>query len=1051
YENQTESIFPLRPKPLPALALPAQRRRRRNPAAAAYGDGRRPWRERRRSLTLPHSPTRAAPLPDPPLLFLVVTRSDPSSVSLVGGDPDSGAARMASPDESWTRGGPGDAPAPASPGASTSGGASTSYAAAGASPDSLRNTPSNIARLEDAIENCAARRKYLARTKSPSDGEDVRWYFCKLPLGDRVLSSSVPRTEIVGKGDYFRFSMRDSLALEASFLEREEELLAYWWREYAQCSEGPRGSLVKCDDSDSEDLYKVEEERVGVPVKGGLYEVDLMRRHCFPVYWNGENRRVLRGHWFARKGGLDWIPMREDVSEQLELAYNCQVWRRRKFQPSGLFAARVDLQGSTPDLHALFTGEDDTWEAWLVFDTGPKLGSNTIKLRRGFSSSGSAKPSQDELRQQKEEEMDDYCSQVPVGHLVFMVHGIGQRLEKANLVDDVVDFRRVTANLAERYLTPYQRSTQRVLFIPCQWRKSLKLSGEHTVEKITLDGVKGLRVALGATVHDVLYYMSPIYCQHIIDSVSNQLNQLYMKFLKRNPGYSGKVSLYGHSLGSVLSYDILCHQESLSAPFPTEHLKMEVTSDGQTLKSPNTAGVHDLSTEEHNTPTVGCSCADNVNGIANEDNRIDPSRTDDTHESCMLENMPKNDETPASPIAVDEEQNEVECKAESHQNTHTEEGAMSAVSTKDVDVSNISTSAEEVHGEVLDKDKLISSLEEEVKRLKARLVELEQQNDLVAENIGCHEGKDANHIRNMSLGISMEQGSSVQSYTPQIRYTKLNFKVDTFYAVGSPLGVFLSLRNVRIGIGRGKDYWQDKNIIEEMPCCRQMFNIFHPYDPVAYRVEPLVCEDYINKRPVIVPYHRGGKRIHVGMQEFTEDVAARSQAIGRQLKSLKVKAVAALLALSKNDAEEDSQSTKEEGRSYGSVMMERLTGSPDGRIDHVLQEKTFQHPYLSALGSHTNYWRDHDTALFILKHLYRDIPEEPPADETERMPIRLFYVRDPIAEDTPLTFSDNSLVREFSRKVRTYSRKQRMMQTVKAPDGVIIFLFLSKQMTSKVA
>jgi hypothetical protein len=36
---------------------------------------------------------------------------------------------------------------------------------------------------------------------------------------DAVLSSSVPRTEIVGKGDYFRFSERDSLALEASFLE----------------------------------------------------------------------------------------------------------------------------------------------------------------------------------------------------------------------------------------------------------------------------------------------------------------------------------------------------------------------------------------------------------------------------------------------------------------------------------------------------------------------------------------------------------------------------------------------------------------------------------------------------------------------------------------------------------------------------------------------------------------------------------------------------------------------------------------------------------------
>lgn len=33
------------------------------------------------------------------------------------------------------------------------------------------------------------------------------------------LAASVPRTEIVGNGDYFRFSIRDSLALEASFLQ----------------------------------------------------------------------------------------------------------------------------------------------------------------------------------------------------------------------------------------------------------------------------------------------------------------------------------------------------------------------------------------------------------------------------------------------------------------------------------------------------------------------------------------------------------------------------------------------------------------------------------------------------------------------------------------------------------------------------------------------------------------------------------------------------------------------------------------------------------------
>lgn len=32
-------------------------------------------------------------------------------------------------------------------------------------------------------------------------------------------AAAVPHTEIVGHGDYFRFGMRDSLAIEASFLQ----------------------------------------------------------------------------------------------------------------------------------------------------------------------------------------------------------------------------------------------------------------------------------------------------------------------------------------------------------------------------------------------------------------------------------------------------------------------------------------------------------------------------------------------------------------------------------------------------------------------------------------------------------------------------------------------------------------------------------------------------------------------------------------------------------------------------------------------------------------
>nr|GMD14975.1 Phospholipase SGR2 [Ipomoea batatas] len=276
------------------------------------------------------------------------------------------------------------------------------------SPDLLKNTPSNIRRLADEIEQCEGRQKYIAHTVSPSDGGDVRWYFCKVPLALNEPAAAVPHTEIVGHGDYFRFGMRDSLAIEALFLQREEELLSLWWKEYAECSEGPSELPSKLNstsiesspvNTESAEQDAVEEERVGVPVKGGLYEVDLAKRHCFPVYWNGENRRVLRGHWFACKGGLDWLPLREDVAEQLEYAYRCKVWHRRSFQPSGLYAARVDLQGSTLGLHALFTGEDDTWEAWLSVDTSGfsgvlRFGGNGVKLRRGYASSQSPKPTQ---------------------------------------------------------------------------------------------------------------------------------------------------------------------------------------------------------------------------------------------------------------------------------------------------------------------------------------------------------------------------------------------------------------------------------------------------------------------------------------------------------------------------------------------------------------------------------------------------------------------------------------------------------------------------------
>ncbi|XP_021288338.1 phospholipase SGR2 [Herrania umbratica] len=835
------------------------------------------------------------------------------------------------------------------------------------------------------------------------------------------------------------------------YSQREEELLSSWWKEYAECSEGPRGQsssgkkLDMGEDSSSSkasqsaQLCAVEEERVGVPVKGGLYEVDLVNRHCFPVYWNGENRRVLRGHWFARKGGMDWLPLREDVAEQLEMAYRSQVWHRRTFQASGLFAARVDLQGSTPGLHALFTGEDDTWEAWLNVDASGfssiiSFSGNGVKLRRGFSASHFPKPTQDELRQRKEEEMDDYCSQVPVRHLVFMVHGIGQRLEKSNLVDDVGNFRHITASLAERHLTSHQRGTQRVLFIPCQWRRGLKLSGEAAVENITLDGVRGLRVMLSATVHDVLYYMSPIYCQSIIDSVSNQLNRLYLKFLKRNPGYDGKVSIYGHSLGSVLSYDIICHQENLSSPFPMEWIYEKQTKDvecspdmnSQSSKCSSLAKLEEKNSTMMTKDVVDCPGEDMgsrsiplvIEGGHVEDNSLESAEINAVSKDSMQESF---------------KEDVHHLLNDSSETPQLDKGGLGEAADVHfvASASLLEKATEEESEEAPDKDKAIKMLREEVDSLKAKIAQLESHN---SEDTG--ENKEMllqkpTTLQKFDQKLPVKLDDAPKSYTPYIRYTKLEFNVDTFFAVGSPLGVFLALRNVRIGLGKGQVYWDEENINEEMPSCRQMFNIFHPFDPVAYRVEPLVCKEYITKRPVIIPYHKGGRRLHIGFQEFTEDLAARSQAVMDHLSSVRAKVLTVCQSRNTDSLEGPETVEEKEERSYGSLMIERLTGSEEGRIDHVLQDKTFDHPYLQAIGAHTNYWRDYDTALFILKHLYRDIPEDlnSPAESNggsskdQRVSRGLSDQRETTDEELPLTFSDRIMVRNFSRKAKKFMKK----------------------------
>lgn len=110
--------------------------------------------------------------------------------------------------------------------------------------------------------------------------------------------------------------MRDSLALEAAFLRREEELLKYWWTEYAECSDGPSGYLkhtasfnhltsTSSKANQETGHGTIDEERVGVPVKGGLYEVMFL--HIFlHVKIIQSSHSVMLCNYYASRGALNW-------------------------------------------------------------------------------------------------------------------------------------------------------------------------------------------------------------------------------------------------------------------------------------------------------------------------------------------------------------------------------------------------------------------------------------------------------------------------------------------------------------------------------------------------------------------------------------------------------------------------------------------------------------------------------------------------------------------------------------------------------------------------
>ncbi|XP_062061100.1 phospholipase DDHD1 isoform X7 [Lepus europaeus] len=291
-----------------------------------------------------------------------------------------------------------------------------------------------------------------------------------------------------------------------------------------------------------------------VCVRGGLYEVDVVQGECYPVYWNQADKiPVMRGQWFIDG---TWQPLEEEESNLIEQEH-LSCFKGRQMEENFDIEVSKSIDGKEA-IHSFKLSRNHVdWhsvdEVYLYSDATTSKIARTVTQKLGFSKASS---SGTRLHRGYVEEatLEDKPSQTT--HIVFVVHGIGQKMDQGRIIKNTAMMREAARKIEERH---FSNHATHVEFLPVEWRSKLTLDGD-TVDSITPDKVRGLRDMLNSSAMDIMYYTSPLYRDELVKGLQQELNRLYSLFCSRNPDFEekgGKVSIVSHSLGCVITYDIM--------------------------------------------------------------------------------------------------------------------------------------------------------------------------------------------------------------------------------------------------------------------------------------------------------------------------------------------------------------------------------------------------------------------------------------------------------------------------------------------------------------
>ncbi|XP_047406337.1 phospholipase DDHD2 isoform X2 [Sciurus carolinensis] len=579
-----------------------------------------------------------------------------------------------------------------------------------------------------------------------------------------------------------------------------------------------------------------------VPTDGGRYDVHLGERMRYAVYWDELASEVRRCTWFY-KGDKDnkYVPYSESFSQVLEETYKLAVtldeWKKKLESPNREI---IILHNPKLMVHYQPIAGCDEWGSTPTEQGRPRT------VKRGVENIS----------------VDIHCGEpLQIDHLVFVVHGIGPAcdLRFRSIVQCVNDFRSVSLNLLQTHFKKAQENQQigRVEFLPVNWHSPLHSTGvDVDLQRITLPSINRLRHFTNDTILDVFFYNSPTYCQTIVDTVASEMNRIYTLFLQRNPDFKGGVSIAGHSLGSLILFDILTNQKDSLGDIDSEK------------------GSLNIAVDQGDAPTL----------------------------------------------------------------------------EEDLKKLQLSEFFNVFEKEKVDKEALMLCTDRDL------------------QEMGIPLGP-----RKKILNYFRTRKNSVVS----VKYPRLIYKPEIFFAFGSPIGMFLTVR----GLKRIDPTYK-------FPTCKGFFNIYHPFDPVAYRIEPMVVPG-VEFEPMLIPHHKGRKRMHLELREGLTRMSMdlKNNLLGSLRMAWKSFTRAPYPALQASETAEETEAEPESSLEKSSdINMDETSaavkevppinvGMLNGgqRIDYVLQEKPIEsfNEYLFALQSHLCYWESEDTVLLVLKEIYQ--------------------------------------------------------------------------------